>query len=143
MTSLRERIFADHMTAFKDRDTVKKVLLSTVKGEIQNAEKNGGQANLSDGDVLKILTKMCKSLNETLKEVDHAESHEELLILSQYLPKQMSREDAIAKLNDLKITNGPSMNIGLVMKAFSADAVDKKMVSELFLEMQGADAPQK
>ena len=130
--TLKERISSDYMTAFKNRDTIKKILLSTVQGEIQTIEKNIGQDNLSDPDVMKILTKMCKSLNETLKEVNHVESEVELSILSEYMPKQMSREEITSKLETLIKSSGSPLNIGMVMKSFVNDPVDKKIVLEIF-----------
>ena len=61
---LKDQINKDYMTAFKDRDTVKKNLLSVIKGEIQTQEKNQGIDNMSDDEVTKILNKMAKSLRE-------------------------------------------------------------------------------
>ena len=61
---IKEQINKDYMTAFKAKNTVAKNLLSVIKGEIQTQEKNTGVDNLSDEEVLKILTKTAKSLSQ-------------------------------------------------------------------------------
>ena len=64
--TLKEKINADFMTAFKSKNVVTKSILSVVKGEIQTVEKNIGVDSLSDDEVIKILTKTVKSLKETI-----------------------------------------------------------------------------
>ena len=103
-TMLREQINADYMTAFKERDTVKKNLLSVIKGEIQTLEKNLGLDSLPDVDVIKILNKVAKSLREVLI-TDNAkvisDVRIELDIIEAYLPKQMSDDEIRNKINEL------------------------------------------
>ena len=129
---LKDQINKDYMTAFKERDTVKKNLLSVVKGEIQTQEKNQGIETLSDDEVTKILNKMAKSLrvvfvtdsSQLLTDV-----RIELDIIEAYLPKQMSREEISAKLDELYGSGVTQM--GDIMKAFATLPADKKVVSEL------------
>ncbi len=134
MTPLKQRISTDYITAFKSKDAVRKSILSVVKGDIQTAEKNTGVADLSDEDVMKILTKTVKNLNETLSQTQDAESTAQLAVLSEYMPKQLTREEVKAKVDELKAASDVPLNIGAVMKAFAMDAVDKKMVAEVFNE---------
>ena len=128
------------MVAFKSKDTVAKNLLSVVKGEIQTIEKNIGVENLSDEDVIKILTKTAKSLRETINSISNdsesellSKSTAELIIIEGYLPKQMSKEEVVEKVTDLK--NAGVTNIGSIMKEFASLPVDKKMVSEVIKEV--------
>ena len=129
---LKDQINKDYMTAFKERDTVKKNLLSVVKGEIQTNEKNQGIENMSDEEVTKILNKMAKSLREVFV-TDNSQLltdvRIELDIIEAYLPKQMSREEISAKLDDLYGSGVTQM--GDIMKAFATLPADKKVVSEL------------
>lgn len=138
--TLKQRISADHMTAFKAKDGVRKSILSVVKSEIQMAEKNTGQADLSDEDTMKILNKTVKSLNETIEKSNDEVSKLELEVLKEYMPQQMSREAVKAKIEALVeeayIKDGTKPSIGAIMKAFALDAVDKKMVAEVFNESQ-------
>lgn len=133
--TLKERINADYMTAFKAKDSVAKNLLSVIKGEIQTIEKNTGIENMSDEDVTKILNKTVKSLKETLQASDSGDAKLELAIIEAYLPKQLSKEEIFAKVTDLK-TAGIT-NIGQIMKEFATLPVDRKIVSEAIKEVIG------
>ncbi len=140
---IKEQINKDYMTAFKAKNTVAKNLLSVIKGEIQTQEKNTGVENLSDEEVLKILTKTAKSLNETIKSLtpidgkgeDLVQSCAELAIIQSYLPNQMSREEVIDKVT--KLVNSGVNQIGAIMKEFASLPADKKMVSEVIRETIG------
>lgn len=141
--TLKEQINKDYMTAFKMKNTVTKNLLSVIKGEIQTVEKNTGIENMSDEDVLKILTKTSKSLKETIASLEKNQSgitnddlvvaKEELDIVSSYLPKQMSKEEITQKVTEL--VNSGITNIGSIMKEFAQLPADKKMVSEVVKEV--------
>jgi uncharacterized protein YqeY len=130
--SLKEKISADYMTAFKSKNVVAKNLLSVIKGEIQTQEKNTGVETLSDEEVTKILNKTVKSLKETIDKGGET-SKVELEIIEGYLPKQLSREDIVAKVTELKVAG--ITNIGQIMKEFSTLPVDRKIVSEVIKEV--------
>lgn len=138
---IKEQINKDYMTAFKAKNTVAKNLLSVVKGEIQTIEKNTGVDNLSDEDVLKILTKTAKSLNETIKSLspidgkgeDIVQACAELAIIECYLPKQMSKDEVTQKVTTL--INSGITQMGAIMKEFATLPADKKMVSEVVKEI--------
>ncbi len=131
--TLKEKINADFMTAFKSKNMVAKSILSVVKGEIQTVEKNIGSDNLSDVEVTKILTKTVKSLKETITLSNDEKSKLELAVVEVYLPKQMSKEEVTAKVTEL--VNSGITQIGAIMKEFSTLPADKKMVSESIKEV--------
>lgn len=128
---LREQINKDFMTAFKSKNIVAKNLLSVVRGEIQTTEKNTGK-ELSDEEVLAILTKTAKSLKEMVANGSE-QAKEELSIVENYLPKQMSKEEVTTKVTE--IVNSGATNIGAIMKEFASLPADKKMVSEVAREL--------
>ena len=128
--TLKERISTDYMKAFKAKDTVAKNLLSVIKGEIQTTEKNQLWNDLSDEFVLKILTKTRKSLEETRSKYPSDELNLEILIIDEYLPKQMSEDEVKDKVKEL-IESGCS-NVGDIMKAFSSLPADRKLVAEIY-----------
>lgn len=138
---IKEEINKDYMAAFKAKNVVAKNLLSVVKGEIQTVEKNTGLENLSDEEVLKILTKTAKSLKETIKSLapidgkgeDIVQACAELAIIECYLPKQMSKEEITQKVSE--IVNSGVTNIGAIMKEFAQLPADKKVVSEVVKEI--------
>jgi hypothetical protein len=129
---IKEQINKDYMTAFKSKNTVAKNLLSVIKGEIQTVEKNTGVENMSDEDVLKILTKTSKSLKEMVAGGSE-QAKIELEIVEAYLPKQMSKEEVTQKVTE--IVNSGITNIGAIMKEFAQLPADKKMVSEVIKEL--------
>jgi len=129
--SLKEKINADYMSAFKSKNVVAKNLLSVVKGEIQTIEKNIGVDSLSDDEVVKILNKTVKSLKETQSKSPSAQTAEELFIIESYLPKQMTGEEIISKIEEL-ISAGAS-STGEIMRGFAGLPADRKMVSEIYL----------
>lgn len=129
---LKELISKNYMQAFKEKNVVAKNLLSVVKGEIQTIEKNTGTENLSDEEVLKILNKTAKSLKETIEKTGDTESKLQLEIVESYLPKQLSKEEIVAKVNEI-VASGVT-NIGLIMKEFATLPVDRKIVSEVVKE---------
>ena len=131
--TLKEKINADFMTAFKSKNMVAKSILSVVKGEIQTVEKNVGTDNLSDAEVTKILTKTVKSLKETITLSNDEKSKVELSVIEVYLPTQMSKEEVTAKVTEL--VNSGITQIGAIMKEFSTLPADKKMVSESIKEV--------
>lgn len=129
--TLKERINADYMKAFREKNTVVKNLLSVVKGEIQTIEKNTGSDNLSNDEVIKILNKTAKSLKEIIA-AGSEQAKTELSVIESYLPTQMSKEEVVSKVKEL--VNSGITNIGAIMKEFATLPVDKKMVSETIKE---------
>lgn len=131
--NLKEQINKDFIEAMKAKNTIAKSILSVVKGEIQTVEKNVGSNNLSDIEVIKILTKTVKSLKETIFMANDEKSKLELSVIEVYLPKQMSKEEVTLKVSEL--VNSGVTQIGAIMKEFSSLPADKKMVSEVIKEI--------
>jgi uncharacterized protein YqeY len=124
--TLKERINADFMEAFKTKDMERKNFLGVLKSEIQNEEKRGSSSN--DDVVLGILKKMEKSLIQTNTE----ESLKELEIIKPYLPKMMSESEIYDAVKT--IFESGAENVGMVMKQFNEKykgMADNKLVSKL------------
>ena len=138
---LKEKISADYIQAFKEKNSVEKNLLSVIKAEITTIEKNTGESDLTDDGVIKILNKIAKSLNETIKSLAPidgmgekiSQAAVELAIIQSYLPKQMSKEEITSKVNEL-VSSGVTQ-LGAIMKEFATLPVDKKIVSEVVKEI--------
>jgi len=128
---LKEKIKKDFIEAMKNRETLRKNLLSVVVSEIQTIEKNTGVDNLSDEEVTKILTKNVKSLKETNNSFPSPETAEELSIVESYLPKQMSEDEIRIKITEL-MENGEANNIAEVMRVFGKLPADRSLVASTF-----------
>jgi uncharacterized protein YqeY len=127
---LKEKIKKDFMEAMKNRETLRKNLLSVVVSEIQTIEKNQNIDNLSDEEVTKILNKTVKSLKETNASFPSVQTAEELFIVESYLPKQMSEDEITVKVQELIAEN--DLNIAEVMRAFASYPADRKLVAEVY-----------
>ena len=131
--SLNDRLNADFMTAFKNKEMEKKNFLGLLKGEIANEVSRSQFSLPTDELVLGIIKKMEKSLIQT----NTKESLVELEYIKDYLPKLMIREDIIKIIEDL--ISKESVNIlPQVMAYFNKNfkgLVDNKLVSEIAKEL--------
>lgn len=128
--TLKEKINADFIEAFKAKNMAKKTFLGILKGEIQNEEGRGTVT--TDESVLVIVKKMEKSLKTT----NTPESLVELGFLEPYLPTLMG-EDKIREILTEYKNNGLS-NVGQMMGEFNKSfkgLADNKLVSELVKEV--------
>jgi uncharacterized protein YqeY len=138
--TLKEKINADYMSAFKAKNTIAKNLLSVIKGEIQTTEKNSGVENMSDEEVIKILKKTVKSLKETNASFPSTQTAEELFIAESYLPKQMSEDEIRVAVDAIISSMRTTLTIkemGKVMGQFNskyAGLADGKLVSQVVKE---------
>jgi len=128
--SLKDKINADFMEAFKAKDMNKKNFLGVVKGEIQNEVGRSGKDD--DETVLGILKKMEKSLKQT----NTVESLTELEYIKPYLPSLMG-EDRIREIILGLKTDGVT-DMGKMMGAFNKDykgQADNAVVSKIVKEV--------
>ena len=110
--SLKEQINADFMAAFKAKEMEKKNFLGVVKGEIQNEAGRSGKED--DETVLRILTKMEKSLKQT----NTTESLTELEYIKPYLPTRMGSDEIEAIVRGYYNDNGLT-TMALIMREFN------------------------
>ena len=131
--SLNDRLNADFMTAFKNKQMEKKNFLGLIKGEIANEVSRSQFSSPTDELVLGIIKKMEKSLIQT----NTKESLAELEYIKDYLPKLMSREDVVKIIEDL-ISKESVNSLPQVMAHFNKNfkgLVDNKLVSEVAKEL--------
>jgi uncharacterized protein YqeY len=127
--SLKEKINADFLTAFKAKEMERKNFLGLLKSEIQNEEGRGTVT--TDGTVLIILRKMEKSLKLT----NNPESLVELSYMEPYLPSLMTEEQIrtiVKSYKDAGLTNAGQM-MGLFSRDYKGLA-DNKLVSSIISE---------
>ena len=114
--SLKQRITADFMAAFKAKETEKKNFLGLIKSTIDNEEKSvkGYQGEITDESILKIIAKFEKNTNEVIKSATGetlVSANAQLEILKSYLPTKLTdaeieayytRHNAISLINEIK-----------------------------------------
>lgn len=127
----------------KDQDTLR--ALRAIKSLILLEETKGGQTGdgISADDEIKLLTKAAKQRRESIEVFrsqgrdDLAQKEEaELLIVEQFLPKQLSEDEIKTRLQDIIARVGASSpsDIGKVMGAATkelAGQADGKVISAL------------
>ena len=105
--SLREKIETDYKNALKSKDKNKistyRLILSGIKDLDINNRSGPNKKDTDDEDIKKLLKKMIKQRSESI-EVYKKNNRNDLLeieenevnVLSEYLPKQMSEEETIS-----------------------------------------------
>ena len=128
--TLLEQITEDYKQAMKNHEEVKKSALNYLLAQIKN-KKIELRADPTDDDVISVIKKEIKSLNETLLFLEKANKAEEVAIetqkkqvLESYLPAMLSREQTEALINDTMAKLGISdlkTQRGLLMKELMAE----------------------
>lgn len=100
MNELKERLRADLTAAMRSRDEVRKRTLRMALASITNEEVSGTAHELSDDDILKVLTREAKKRREAAEayeaagRADQAEAERaERDVLAGYLPAQLSDDE--------------------------------------------------
>lgn len=143
MAGLKQQLQADLNTAMKARDEVTVATLRMALTSVTNEEVAGKEAReLSDDEVLKVLTREGKKRREAAEAFDAAGRDElaareraEGEVIDRYLPTQLS-DDELAELVAAAITEAgasSSRDMGAVMKIVVpnvAGRADGKRVSD-------------
>lgn len=140
METLKEKINADYIAAFKARETVKKNLLGVIKGMISAAEQKPGAGPVGDIEVNAILKSVRKGIKEVLEVSDTPEAKEELSVVDFYLPTLMSEAEIRIAVEQVIAETGAKSpaEMGKVMGGFNgkyAGKADGKTVSNIVKEL--------
>lgn len=146
--TLSERINNDLKEAMKNKDSFKLGVIRMVKGAMQ-LEKANPRAELTDDDVIKVLSKQIKMRKESITQFESAgredlveQNKKELEILNTYMPEQLSLEELnkiIDKVfEEVKPTSIKDM--GMIMKVLSPlikGKADMSLVNTIIKERLG------
>jgi uncharacterized protein YqeY len=139
--TLKERINADFMEAYKSKDMEKKNFLGVLKGAIQTQE--GKQIESTDENVLKVIKAFEKGINETIESKtkineDVSQQLLEKQHLEVYMPALMSEEEIRGVVKDFlsreNITRNQGFLMGLFNKEQKGKGFDNKTVSKIITE---------
>jgi len=107
--SLYDTILSDLKNAMKAKEKDRLRVLRSLKAallEKEISERKGGQAKLTDEQIVQVLTKAAKQRKESIEQFERAGRDDlvenekvELAIIEEYLPEMMS-EDKVAELID-------------------------------------------
>ena len=149
--SLRESIELDYKTALKAKDKNKistyRLILSGIK-DLDISNRSGVEKKETDDeDIKKLLKKMIKQRSESIelykknnrKDLQEIEE-QEVSVISQYLPKQISEEDTKKICEEVIKTTGANSikDMGKVMgelKKNNADSIDFSKAGAIIKEL--------
>ena len=104
--TLFEKIIEDYKQAMKNHENVKKMALNYLIAQLKNKQIEL-KSDLGDDDVIAVIKKEIKSLNEALIFLEKANKFDEIAIenekkeiLSSYLPAMLSKEQTEELVND-------------------------------------------
>ena len=128
--TLLKQITEDYKQAMKNHEEVKKSALNYLLAQIKN-KKIELRADPTDDDVIWVIKKEIKSLNETLLFLEKANKTDEIAVetqkkevLESYLPAMLSREQTETLINETIVKLGISdlkTQRGLLMKELMAE----------------------
>ncbi len=140
---LEEKIYEDYLKALKERDKHRTDFLSFIRAELKNSAIELRKEKLEDNEVLSVLNKQRKRLEETKQDIstsgraDLIESADkELSLLHQYLPQPLTEKELSEIIERVISQTGAASikDMGKVMKDVLAQTgvrADSKKVSDL------------
>lgn len=145
---LKEKLLEDLKSAMKEKDEIKKNTVQMVRAAILQVEKDKG-VTLEDNQVLDIIAKESKKRKDSLADFEKSGREDlissvkkEIEILSQYLPKQLSKEEITTIVKDIIEQTGATSikDMGIVMKEAKQKmgaSADGKTINEVVKELLG------
>ena len=138
----------DLKSAMKNKEEIRKNTVQMVRAAILQIEKDKG-IQVEDDKILEIIAKEVKSKRDALKDFEKAaredlitQTNEEIAILQEYLPKQLSREEIKIELEKIIAEVGATTmkDMGNIMKEAKAKmgaSADGKTINEVAKEIMG------
>jgi uncharacterized protein YqeY len=140
-----ELLKADKLAAFKAKDKVKTLLLSTLIGDLEKISKDKGNNVVDNTRVINLIGKFVKGANEVLKYAEagtaqYEKAKAEIEILSAYLPKVLTREETKAAITNAMVAIVVEANMKNIMKYLKEEygnRLDGKLASGMIKEALG------
>ena len=139
---LKEKLLEDLKECMKNKNTVRKNVVQMVRAAILQVEKDK-QITLNDDQIIDIIAKESKKRKDSLVDYEKsgredliAQIKEEIAVLAEYLPKQLSEEELENIIKEVIEEQGATSmkDMGKVMKAAKEKigaASDGKTINEV------------
>lgn len=145
---LKEKLLEDLKNSMKEKNEIRKNTIMLIRSSILQQEKDN-KIVLDDNQIIEIIAKESKKRRDSLPDFEKSgredlikQVNEEISIISEYLPKQLSKEE-VEKIVDEVISdlNATSMkDMGKVMKEAKARigvTADGKTINEIVKQKLG------
>ena len=143
---LKEKLMEDLKNSMKEKNNLRKNVVQMVRAAILQIEKDKG-IEVDDNKILEIIAKEVKTRNDSLVDFEKGgredlveQAKKEILVLSEYLPKQLTKEELKEKLTKIIADLGPTSikDMGAVMKEAKTQigtAADGRTINEVVKEL--------
>lgn len=140
--SLKAKLQEDLKLAMKNKNAVKKSVITLIRAEIKQREVDT-RTELGDDEVIDVITKQLKQRRDAKTEFEKAsrddlvqEAEAEIEVLMEYLPQQLSKEELneIVKETISEVGATSMKDMGKIMAAIKPKTkgrADGKMINEL------------
>lgn len=140
--SLKEKLQEDLKSSMKNKDTLRKSVITLVRAAIKQYEVDN-RVELGDAEIIDIISKQLKQRNDSLIEFEKAgrkdlveETKSEIQVLKEYLPQQLSEEElekiVIETIAEVGATSMKDMGkIMASIKPKTAGRADGRKINEL------------
>ena len=143
---LKEKLLEDLKNSMKEKNIVRKNVIQMVRAAILQIEKDKG-IEVDDNKILEIIAKELKTRNDSIADFEKGgredlveQAKQEIEILSEYLPKQLTKEELKEKVEIIIKETGATTikDMGKVMKAAKEQigtAADGRSINEVVKEL--------
>lgn len=142
---LKEKLLEDMKVSMREKNTIRKDVIQMVRAAILQVEKDK-QIQLEDEQIIEIIAKEAKKRKDSLSDYEKSGREDlinkikaEIEILSEYLPKQLTKEEIEKIVEEIISQTGANTikDMGIVMKEAKAKigaAADGKTINEVVKE---------
>ena len=143
---LKEKLMEDLKESMKEKQVLRKNVIQMIRAAILQVEKDK-QIELDDNQILEIIAKEAKKRKDSLADYEKSgrkdlidQVKEEINIISEYLPKQLSKEEITNIVKEVIEEVGATSikDMGKVMKSAKEKigaAADGKAINEVVREL--------
>ena len=142
---LKEKLLEDLKESMKEKNVLRKNVVQMIRAAILQVEKDK-QIELDDNQILEIIAKESKKRKDSLSDFEKSgredlinQVKEEIEIIGEYLPKELSREEITAIVKEVISEVGATSmkDMGAVMKGAKekcGPAADGRTINEIVKE---------
>ena len=143
---LKEKLLEDLKNSMKEKNNLRKNVIQMVRAAILQIEKDKG-IEVEDSKILEIIAKEVKTRNDSLQDFEKGgredlveQAKQEIAILTEYLPKQLTIEELKEKISKIISDLGATSikDMGAVMKEAKAQigtSADGRTINEVVKEL--------
>ena len=143
---LKEKLMEDLKEAMKEKQILRKNVVQMIRAAILQVEKDN-QIELEDNQILEIIAKEAKKRKDSLSDYEKSgredlinQVKEEIEIISEYLPKQLTKEEITEIVKKVIEETGATSikDMGKVMKSAKEKmgaTADGKTINEVVREL--------